>query len=61
VAEHPTQGGACGLRLKRDRRTVDLLPMRHFRLWLLVIGVASLAAEAVGAAAVFWRASPRRP
>jgi hypothetical protein len=34
--------------------------MRHFRLWLLVIGVASLVAEAVGAAAVFWRASSRR-
>jgi hypothetical protein len=39
---------------------VDLLRMRHFRLWLLVIGVASLVAEAVGAAAVFWRASPQR-
>jgi hypothetical protein len=34
--------------------------MRHFRLWLLAIGVASLVAEAVGAAAVLWRASPRR-
>jgi hypothetical protein len=29
--------------------------MRHLRLWLLVIGVVSLAAEAVAAAAVFWR------
>jgi hypothetical protein len=29
--------------------------MRHFRLWLLVLGVLSLAAEAVAAAAVFWR------
>jgi hypothetical protein len=29
--------------------------MRHFRLWLLLIGVLSLAAEAVAAAAVFWR------
>jgi hypothetical protein len=29
--------------------------MRHFRLWLLVIGVLSLVAEAIGAAAVFWR------
>jgi len=29
--------------------------MRHFRLWLLVIAVLSLAAEAIGAAAVFWR------
>jgi hypothetical protein len=57
VAEHPTQGGA---RLKRDRRAVDLLRMRHFRLWLLVIGVASLAAEAIGAAAVLWRTAPRR-
>jgi hypothetical protein len=33
--------------------------MRNFRLWLLVIGVVSLAAEAVGAAAVFWRAPAR--
>ena len=32
--------------------------MRHFRLWLLVIGVVSLAAEAVAAAAIFWRGSP---
>jgi hypothetical protein len=29
--------------------------MRHFRLWLLVIGLLSLAAEAIGAAAIFWR------
>jgi len=29
--------------------------MRHFRLWLLVIAVLSLVAEAIGAAAVFWR------
>jgi len=29
--------------------------MRHFRLWLLVIAVISLVAEAIGAAAVFWR------
>jgi hypothetical protein len=29
--------------------------MRHFPLWLLAIGVASLLAEAVGALAVFWR------
>jgi hypothetical protein len=29
--------------------------MRHFRLWLLAIGILSLVAEAVGAAAVFWR------
>jgi hypothetical protein len=33
--------------------------MRHFRLWLFVIGAASLAAEAVGAAAVFWRTPAR--
>lgn len=32
-----------------------LLRMRHFRLWLVVIGVLSLVAEAVAAAAVFWR------
>jgi hypothetical protein len=30
--------------------------MRHVRLWLLVIGLLSLAAEAA-AAAVFWRGS----
>jgi hypothetical protein len=36
--------------------------MRHFRTWLLVIGIVSLAAEAAAAAAVFWRGTPaRRP
>ena len=35
--------------------------MRHFRLWLLVIGVLSLAAEALAAAAFFGRGLPRRP
>jgi hypothetical protein len=34
--------------------------MRHFRLWLLLIGALSLAAEAVAAAAFFWRGSARR-
>jgi hypothetical protein len=29
--------------------------MRHFRLWLLLIGLLSLVAEAVAALAVFWR------
>jgi hypothetical protein len=29
--------------------------MRHFRLWLLAIGILSLVAEAIGAVAVFWR------
>jgi hypothetical protein len=29
--------------------------MRHFRTWLLVIGLASLVAEAIAAVAVFWR------
>jgi hypothetical protein len=28
--------------------------MRHFRQWLLVIALASLVAEAIAAAAVFW-------
>jgi len=28
--------------------------MRHFRQWMLVIGLASLVAEAIAAAAVFW-------
>jgi hypothetical protein len=37
--------------------------MRHFRTWLLAIGLVSLIAEAIAAAAVFWRggASLRRP
>jgi hypothetical protein len=35
--------------------------MRHFRLWLLVIGLVSLTAEAIAAAAVFWHGgSPTR-
>jgi hypothetical protein len=34
--------------------------MRHFRLWLLLIGLLSLVAEAVGALAVFWRAGVPR-
>ena len=33
--------------------------MRHFRLWLLLIGLLSLVAEAVAAAAVFWRRAGR--
>jgi hypothetical protein len=33
--------------------------MRRFRLWLLTVGVLSLVAEAVAAAAVFWRGSAR--
>jgi hypothetical protein len=31
--------------------------MWNFRLWLLVIALLSLLAEAVGAAAVFWHRS----
>jgi len=38
-----------------------LLHMRHFRLWLLVIGVLSLLAEACGALAVLWRQRGPRP
>jgi hypothetical protein len=34
--------------------------MRHLRLWLLLIGSLSLAAEAAAAAAVFWRRPFRR-
>jgi hypothetical protein len=34
--------------------------MRHVRLWLLVIGLVSLAAEAAAAAAVFWRGPAHR-
>ena len=33
--------------------------MRHFRLWLLLIGALSLAAQAVAAAAFFRRGSAR--
>jgi hypothetical protein len=29
--------------------------MRHFRTWLLAIGLVSLIAEGIAAAAVFWR------
>jgi hypothetical protein len=32
--------------------------MRHFKTWLLVIGIASLVAEAAAAAAVFWHGGP---
>jgi hypothetical protein len=35
--------------------------MRHFKSWLLVIGVASLVAEAIAAAAVFWRRAAQTP
>jgi len=34
--------------------------MRHFHLWLLVIGALSIAAEAIAAAALFGRAPARR-
>jgi len=34
--------------------------MRHFRLWLLLVALLSVAAEAAAAAAVFWRDSPTR-
>ena len=33
--------------------------MRHFKSLLLVIGLASLVAEAIAAAAVFWRGDAR--
>jgi hypothetical protein len=32
--------------------------MRHFRLFLLAIALLSLAAEAIGALALFWRGRP---
>jgi hypothetical protein len=35
--------------------------MRHFRLWLVLIGTLSVVAQAVGAAAVFWRAGHAAP
>jgi hypothetical protein len=34
--------------------------LRHLRLWLLLIGLLSLAAEVVAAAAVFWRGAASR-
>ena len=47
--------------LKAPAAQVDHCRMRHFRLWLLLIGVASLVAEAIAAAAVFWHGgAPRR-
>jgi len=47
--------------LKVDAAGVDQCRMRHFRLWLLVIGLVSLVAEAIAAAAVFWHGgAPRR-
>jgi len=48
-----TVGATVGAR----RRSLRLISgrMRHFRLWLLMIGVLSLVAEAAAAAAVFWR------
>ena len=54
------------LLLSRPRRVSSLNPlrpisrrMRHFRLWLLLIGLLSLVAEAIAAAAVFWRRTGR--
>jgi len=47
--------------LQRSASEVDESRMRHFRLWLLVIGLVSLVAEAIAAAAVFWHGgAPRR-
>ena len=40
-------------------RSADQCPMRHFRTWLLVIGIVSLVAEAAAAAAVFWHGGHR--
>jgi hypothetical protein len=34
--------------------------MRHVRSWLLLIGVFSVVAQAIGAAAVFWQRPVRR-
>jgi hypothetical protein len=54
------------LSLPRPRHVSSLNPlrpisrrMRHVRLWLLLIGLLSLLAEAVAAAAVFWRRTGR--
>jgi hypothetical protein len=33
--------------------------MRHARLWLILIGAASVVAQAIAAAAVLWRGSLR--
>jgi len=48
-----TVGATVGARLRSMRPFSGR--MRHFRLWLLMIGVLSLVAEAVAAAAVFGR------
>ena len=50
-----TVGATVGSR-RRSLRPISGR-MRHFRLWLLMIGVLSLVAEAVAAAAAF---GPRR-
>ena len=37
----------------------DISAMRHARLWLILIGAASVVAQAIAAAAVLWRGSLR--
>jgi hypothetical protein len=37
----------------------DTPAMRHARLWLILIGAASIVAQAIAAAAVLWRGSLR--
>jgi hypothetical protein len=55
----PVGNTPTSMRIPRRSRRSRLRPiidrMRHFRLWLLVIGVLSLVAEAIGAIALFWR------
>jgi ADP-ribose pyrophosphatase YjhB (NUDIX family) len=58
VRGHGSVRGVPSTRLRRFSRAAPTpIPrdMRHFRTLLLAIGLASLAAEAVAAAALFWR------
>jgi hypothetical protein len=56
----------AGRRFSVRRSSVGVLRpitvrMRHFRLWLVLIGLLSLVAEAIAAAAVFWRRESSDP
>jgi hypothetical protein len=48
-------GARLGRTLKLHSRSADVGAMRHVRLWLLLIGVVSLLAEAVAALAYLGR------
>ena len=58
VLRPPSDRGLLGVDL--DSESADNATMRHMRMWLLLIGVFSIAAQAAAAAAVFWQRPPRR-